>query len=383
MTHIFVVSEKTFKIHLEYMFAGTGYGENVPDFINVEKDCTKADSTEKNFVSMIADISRLRFGDRVAFYVTGCKKVFGFFTVASNPFFNPNYNDYLGDNDHLGRYLPFRVFIKPDMVFCEGATEHEVLDNIYDIDHPYEMCWSLIYRKLTGMRGCSFVTDYEQSRLFYNISKLNDKPLLAEGYTYDPETQRIIPTDKTKTYVGSYDSTLDIKDRLLKITNSFECHLQAYIMQNYDKGNLKSILFAENAMRYWIGNEVICSVGEQRIDILTISLTKDYYDVRVVELKYDRPYKEIVTNQIIWYLRWVMQYVAPNINTKPIKITPVIIAAPFVKNTKRKREFYDACDEFNRHKLIPYLDSGEIQINDIEYVSFERGNDDISFTRLF
>ena len=58
MTHIFIVSEKTFKTHLQYMFAGTGHGEVIPDFIGCTKESKKADYDEKTFASMIADISK-------------------------------------------------------------------------------------------------------------------------------------------------------------------------------------------------------------------------------------------------------------------------------------------------------------------------------------
>ena len=37
MTHIFVVDEQTFKVHLEYMFAGTGYSTYEPDFRSEER----------------------------------------------------------------------------------------------------------------------------------------------------------------------------------------------------------------------------------------------------------------------------------------------------------------------------------------------------------
>ena len=167
MTHIFIVNEKTLKIHLEYMFAGTGYANNEPDFIDRYKD-TFADRVEKTYVSMIADIAKVRVGDKVAFYVTGCKKLFGFFRICSNPFFEAKISNYLGDE--LEKYLPLRVLIEPDEVYANGISELEALDDISNIDHPYEMCWSLIYRKLTGMRGCAFVTDTEYAYLKKKIS---------------------------------------------------------------------------------------------------------------------------------------------------------------------------------------------------------------------
>ena len=115
MTHIFIVDEHTFKTHLQYMFAGTGRKDLIPNFIGHAKTVTTADSEEKTFVSMISDISKVRKDDLIAFYVTGCQKIFGFFKAASDPFFNDNPPDYLGSN--LGRYLSFRI-----LIFQKGRT---------------------------------------------------------------------------------------------------------------------------------------------------------------------------------------------------------------------------------------------------------------------
>lgn len=55
------------------------------------------------------------------------------------------------------------------------------------------MCWSLIYRKLTGMRGCSFVTDYEYTSLFNLFSAENNNiPLSSADYTYDDGLKKIV-----------------------------------------------------------------------------------------------------------------------------------------------------------------------------------------------
>ena len=66
MTHIFIVDEHTFKIHLQYMFAGTGRKALIPNFIGRVKTVTTADSEEKTFVSMISDISKVRKDDLIA-----------------------------------------------------------------------------------------------------------------------------------------------------------------------------------------------------------------------------------------------------------------------------------------------------------------------------
>ena len=324
MTHIFIVSEKTFKTHLQYMFAGTGHGEVIPDFIGCTKESKKADYDEKTFASMIADISKIRVGDRIAFYVTGCKKVFGFFKAKSSPFFNSKSNDYLGNE--LGRYLPFRVLIEPDEVFEKGITEHEALDCIENVVHPYEMCWSLIYRKLTGMRGCSFITDFESKRLYDQIATKNSNRALQTDnqYDYDDEYKIIKVTSNANTYSGATTTSLEIKPRLLEIKNSFETHLQAYISQNYDKDELHGLLFPNTEPdNSWFGNEVVCSVGEQRIDCMLMCETKDNFYIRVIELKDEPPSADLVKIQLDWYLKWVRQYIVPQIN-KNVIIIPII-----------------------------------------------------------
>ncbi len=378
MTHIFVVNEKTFKIHLEYMFAGTGYSDHIPDFISQNKTCASADYDEKTFVSMIADISKIRENDLIAFYVTGCKRIFGFFKAIGTPFYNDISDDYLGKE--LGRYLPFRIRLKPYLVFSEGITEHQALDEIHNIEHPYQMCWSLIYRKLTGMRGCSFITDYESKNIEFLLSINNDKPLYAESYTYNAEKKRIEKSDKKSAYKGKTELSLDIKNRLCNITNSFEAHLQAYITQNHDKGDLKSLLYPKSYIKSWFGNEVICSVGEQRIDLLLIVETKEKQIIRIIELKYSTPSSEIVEEQIGWYITWVAQYLAPLMNDKRIDIIPTVIAKKFNRNTCKKISFFDSCEKFKQPELGK---SYNISISPVEYIGFQKNDKDIVFEKVF
>lgn len=380
MTHIFIVNEQTFKVHLEYMFAGTGYSDNEPDFIDRDKIITKSDFKEKTFVSMIADISKVRIGDLVAFYVTGCKKIFGFFKIASDPFFVSKHDNYLGKKDNLNRYLPFRVKLEPYLVYSNGITEHQALDSILGIEHPYEMCWSLIYRKLTGMRGCSFVTDYESRRLNMLISCGNKTHLSAKGYTYDKSTQTIVPLEKSKIYQGNTEINLNIKDRLLKISNSYEAHLQAYITQNHDKGVLKELLYPSSYISNWLGNEVVCSVGEQRIDVLSITKTRKQCYIRIIELKDETPHKHIVEQQLKWYIAWVAQYLVPNLSDREIIIKPTIIAKNFKKESNRKTEFLKACENFQNITIGKIY---KVNVEPVEFISFERNADDVSFEKVF
>ena len=65
MTHVFIVNERTFNIHLQYMFAGTGYSTFQPTLNSL----LPAKYTHENtFTGMIADISKVRNGDKVLFY---------------------------------------------------------------------------------------------------------------------------------------------------------------------------------------------------------------------------------------------------------------------------------------------------------------------------
>ena len=50
MTHIFIVNENTFDYHLQYLFAGTGYGNNEP---NLNETCGIDYTAEKDRKSVV------------------------------------------------------------------------------------------------------------------------------------------------------------------------------------------------------------------------------------------------------------------------------------------------------------------------------------------
>ena len=380
MTHIFIVDEKTFKTHLQYMFAGTGRKDLIPNFIGRPKSITTADLEEKTFVSMISDISKVRENDLIAFYVTGCQKIFGFFRAVSNPFFNDNPPDYLGSN--LGRYLPFRILIEPYEVFANGVTEHEALDCIQNTNHPYEMCWSLIYRKLTGMRGCSFITDFEHHRLYQQIFDKNNGICLGNNnqFDYDDQNKLIHITTNANTYTGTTAISLDISTRLLQITGAYETHLQAYVSQYYDKAPLNAFLFPQTTViSSWFGNEVVCSVGEQRIDCLLITETDTSFYIRVIELKDEPPKATLIEEQLDWYLQWVMQYVTPLMSNKQVEIIPTIIAPENKRKCTNKTNFINAATNFNNTKPSTI---NNVSIAKLEFIAFDKKSG-ISFKKVF
>jgi len=368
MTHVFIVNEETFNIHLKYMFAGTG---NKQYDLPIQSICNSniADVIEKTLIGMVADISKVRIGDKVLFYVMGCKKFFGVFEIASCPFyenFSQNQNNYLYYPELNNKNLTFRVKIKPLKVYQNGISEHKALDEIYHIKHPYDMCWSLIYRKLSGNRGCSFLTDKESETLINLISLENNKiSVNYDNYAYDKQKQMIISNNVNYTYSGDTTKTLDVFTRLCQVKKSFEVFLQAYITQHFDNDTTLTPLL-HKGVKTWIGNEVVCSVGKQRIDIMIIDEFKKRINIRIIELKCDTPSEDIITYQIPWYINWVDQYISPTYKKK-VHIIPTILAAKFLKNTIKKTNFISKRNAFNSN--IPILTNSKCE--PLEFISFD------------
>lgn len=72
-THVFIVDDTTFKIHLEYMFAGTGGNNTDMSFLtNLSEPMHYA--RENNVMAMIADAHRIRENDNIIFYLQQTNK---------------------------------------------------------------------------------------------------------------------------------------------------------------------------------------------------------------------------------------------------------------------------------------------------------------------
>lgn len=144
--HVFIVNKDTFPVHLKYMFAGTHTNNNPDIFIANSKfennKSTLSYKAELTVASMIADISRIRIGDKILFYLTSHDgkpgKFFGGFKAKSAAFYSKDEDNYL--KNELNKSLQFRVLIEADSVYPEGVTEQDALDNLEGINHPSEMC---------------------------------------------------------------------------------------------------------------------------------------------------------------------------------------------------------------------------------------------------
>lgn len=380
--HVFVVDNNTFKYHLEYMFAGTGAGDKTVPFL-VDSDAYIHSTTERNLVGMIADVSRIRENDKIIFYLQAYNgnqgMFFGVFKAASSAYFDENdEKNYLKGN--MYKALTFRIRIKPDLVFPIGISEHEYLDSLSGVDYPYQMCWSLIYRKLKGNRGCTMITDYEFESLVSKLKSINGENIKnskAVKLTFDDNTLTIKENQSSVDYSGRIDS-IAIKDRLLYKANrnqAFEVHLQAYIMQMFDKEPLKSLLLPLPNEAHWVGNEVSCGVGMQRIDIMIVQEKYNEVYIKVVELKSCESYMDILDRQLPWYIKWVTEYVAPNYVKKGKKV--VIIPCVLAKG-EPSSEIADACKCFDKS----YKQSDSIVIKPSEYIGLNIDTKSINFKKI-
>jgi len=382
-THVFIVDTNTFKYHLEYLFAGTGAKDSSIDFNNTPNTSLKH-QIEDNLVRMMADSQRIRKGDFIIFYLQQNQsekvwegKFYGIFKASEDSSFldNNDSNQFL--KTELKKSLTFRTLIEPWEVYAKGVTEWEALDEIKYIQSPYQMLWSLIYRKLKGNRGNTMITIYESERLFKLLRDKNShQPLSGEHFTYDIAKQEIKRDSMIHNYTGRKEKVI-ILPRLIKKYRdklAFEAHLQVYISQNIGKGTNKTLdnsLINGNGLSIeWLGNEVSCGVGMQRIDIMLSLIKENGRLLLPVELKAVEANKENVF-QIQRYVDWLEQYYIPK---RISDIQPVLISKKIEDKTSGDYEkIIDGFRKFNEDNK---------RCTPIKYVEYELKEDELIFQEI-
>lgn len=380
-THVFIVDTITFKYHLEYLFAGTGAKDSVIDF-NSRANTTLKYMAENNLVGMIADSQRVRKGDYIIFYLQQNAsqniyegKFYGIFKAKEDMSFldNNDRNQFL--KDELVKSLTFRTIIEPYEVYAKGVTEWEALDEIRYIQSPNQMLWSLIYRKLKGNRGNTMITIYESERLFKLLRDKNSREILNDkNFTYDFDSQEIKIATNNNVYTGRKEP-INILTRLAnkyKEKKAFETHLQAYIVQNLGRNTNQSLdkCLLNNLPIEWLGNEVSCGVGMQRIDVMLSVIKSNSKIVIPIELKaVEADIKNIY--QIQRYVDWLEQYYIPN---RISDIQPALIARKIEnKNYPSYNTIIRSFKEFNEknNRCLP-----------LKYVEYELKGNDLEFKEV-
>ena len=111
-THVLIVDDNTLKYHLEYLFIGTGSKDN--DYIFNNPEAKEKPSTERLMISMLADLSRVKLGDYIVFYLQQKDdregKFYGIFKISNTPFIDTQ-GEYLFNE--LKKKLTFRALIEP------------------------------------------------------------------------------------------------------------------------------------------------------------------------------------------------------------------------------------------------------------------------------
>ena len=330
-THVFIVDKTTFKCHLNYMFVGIGAKDKDVDFNNNSNSLLyphQKHAAEAVLVYMMADCSRVRRGDLVIFYLQAVRgqegRFFGVFQIIGDPFLEQSNKLQYLRND-LGKNLTFRIRIAPYEVYKKGVTEWKALDEIRHISSPCQMLWSLIYRKLKGNRGCTMITIYESERLIDLIRRENNNKYLqnVSNYTYD--NGEIKSSIVSYRYTGS-SVPFNILPRLIQKhidRKSYEAHLQMYIIQNIGRNiSLDNALGIVASQIEWIGNEVSCGVGMQRIDVMISKIqSQSQRLIMPIELKAVQASNDNI-KQLNRYIDWIEQYYIPN---RMSTIQPVLI----------------------------------------------------------
>jgi len=359
-THVFIVNEETFPVHLQYMFAGTGAGD-------------KDDNP-----SLLADISRVRIGDFVIFYIEGTTKVkggfYGIFQIADTypiVFHAPEEN---GFQPSLSKKLIYRTLLKPYEVYSEGISEWEALDKLPM--YATEIQWSLIYRKLKGGRGCTPLLPWEAQRLIDMIrNKNNGKPITNQdykgGFDWDNANRRITLTSSPNSYDLPRPQTIDPLPFICKKfahKRAYEIYLELYFTQSVGLNSSLTPIVGDNII--WVGNEVASGVGMQKIDILTINQVKERKEYRIIELK-DESVDPKIVEQIEYYVNWASQNSGRHLESAYNWNIQPIIVAPLHKPSNWEKIIRAFSDFNNKSISLPIL-YFEFRVQCGESISFQR-----------
>ncbi len=168
--------------------------------------------------------------------------------------------------------------------------------------------------------------------------------------SFDTVAQKILCLGRRpNTYTGRRED-INLLPRLIakyQAGNSFESHLQAYIVKNLGKGtnhNLDDIVLSGGQIE-WLGNEVSCGVGMQRIDVMPSVIHNEQRVLTPIELKAVEADERNVV-QIQRYVDWIEQYYIPN---RQGDIQPVLIAKKIEdKTTNNYRKLVDSFNRFNQ-----------------------------------
>lgn len=328
-THVLIVDNQSFPLHLRYRFAGTTPGDSKVRF------------------PLQADIARIRPGDRIIFYLeqTG---FFGTFRAGYQPaFYDDAEPTYL--EGELGARLIYRVAWEPDAVFALPVSEWDALDKLPE--RAQEVLWSLVYRKLKGRRGCTPIFPHEAARLVRLVESANSgTPLVAAArHSLDFDATGRCITVRLCSPPAYRGRRSPLPDPLPKIASS-EAALEAYFTQTAGSDPDVAKVTGPSDTIEWLGNQVYCGVGMQKIDLFVIVATTEGWEYRPVELKNER-LGDGIRRQVERYVMWTDSYL-PGAQ-KGQNIRPFVVCARHADNPGVARRVF-ANATWERPRIFEY-----------------------------
>jgi len=318
--HVFIVNEETLPIHLNYMFVGTSAGG---------KDSN---------IGLLSDMLRVKEQDFIFFYIEGREdkkgRFFGIFRATDNIVYHlkgldansPNlpyiYNKKKKIREPLK--LIYRKRINPYKVYPAGVFEWIALDKLPT--YAKELLWTLIYRKMKGIRGNTMLLPWEVDRLISLIENENqDGHLIDSNFTFNQSKYIIGKGNITRTHNIGNPVSLSLTE--IKKNETF---FQAYILQNLNLFNNSFLPQIFGKKIIWIGNEVFAGSGMQKIDILTIEkVDETTYLYRIIELKHPKSLMNVsfAPMQLEYYISWAREDMGGHIlGGKKFNIKPILVA---------------------------------------------------------
>jgi hypothetical protein len=367
--HIFNVDEKTFPVHRDREFCGTGkIGFSLTNYQQVL-------DKQRTFSDLIADLKGTRPGDLVFFYERR-RGFHGIYQVISPPFFDPQEIFGIGEFSHhkVGADVAFRLPVKCVDYYPEPVPE----DLIFSTPTYERIFWIPFYRKIQGPRGCVTIDPEATRTLLELLIKLNGPPQEKEfhPFYYDPDFDAVeIPFASDSINIGSDEIGPFIQFPQLQLLNlpltpkkpvPLEAHLRDWLVSHLDNPSQPDLrrLFGPISHIEWFANNVPFHVSQRHIDLLVYHKTPLgelidpalRYRYSVVELKRDQSKPEDV-DQLMGYVKWVANRLADG---EADIVHPYIIAQDFQKETISRASSI----KFNRTgiQLVKYEVVSEDQI---------------------
>lgn len=265
---------------------------------------------------------------------------YGIFEVIDEPYimeyttsFQPEKNVYGLEpyhNNVVNNYLWMRIKVRPKIIFPNPISEFTYLDDFTD----EVMSWTILYRKLFGKRSCTSIPPIEEQKLirllenanaqYQDTNKYNDLDLnLTREYVIGERKFRFKP-----------DWNNDIRGGGIKLSHFVVSQIPSYITILPTEGLLESAILYElsnpsqrvfldsdskdilfkaichpQERVVWIGNQVVCSAGGSRSDVVTFQALSGQADdtqtssINVIELK-NQSLEPGDLQQVGKYARW-------------------------------------------------------------------------------